>query len=60
MSAYSDWKCGALTDDEYKQAYAHERGEDHGEIPFDDDIFEDPDDEESYLCEMRNGYERWR
>lgn len=43
MSAYSDWRCGALSDDEYKTAYAMERGEDHGEIPF---FYEDEDDEE--------------
>ena len=24
MSAYSDWKCGALTDEEYKQAEQYE------------------------------------
>ena len=34
MSAYSDYKCGALTDDEYKFCARHELGEDHGELPF--------------------------
>lgn len=31
MSSYSDWRCGALTDEEYESVYRHERGEDHGE-----------------------------
>ena len=47
MSAYSDWKSGALSDDEYKQAYRMERGEDHGEIPFYyNDVIEDEDTED--------------
>ena len=48
MSAYSDWRCGALTDDEYKSAYRHERGEDHDIILFydaiDDEDMEDKDE----------------
>ena len=32
-----------MSDDEYKTAYAMERGEDHGEIPFN---YEDEDEEE--------------
>ena len=31
MSAYSDWKCGAITDVQYRQAYMMDRGEEHGE-----------------------------
>lgn len=31
MSAWSDWRCGALSDEEFVNVYAHERGEDHGE-----------------------------
>jgi len=31
MSAYSDWRCGAISDEEYKFLYNHELGEDHGE-----------------------------
>ena len=32
-----------MSDDEYKTAYAMERGEDHGEIPF---FYEDEDEDE--------------
>ena len=48
MSAYSDYKCGALTDDEYKFCSRHELGEDHGELPFWDGMegVEDGDREE--------------
>lgn len=31
MSAWSDWHSGAITDDEYRLAYAFDCGEDHGE-----------------------------
>ena len=41
MSAYSDWHSGAITDDEYRLAYAHELGEDHGELPPDPEELED-------------------
>jgi len=34
MSAYSDWRCGAISEEEYKFLYNHELGEDHGELPF--------------------------
>lgn len=37
MSAYSDWKSGAITDDQYRQAYMMDRGEDHGEEPEQDE-----------------------
>lgn len=43
MSAWSDWRCGALTDDEYKFLYSRERGEDHGEDL--EDEWEDEEDE---------------
>lgn len=42
MSAYSDWKVGALTDDEYDYVSRHELGEDHGE-EFDYEQDEDRD-----------------
>lgn len=43
MSAYSDWKCGALTDEEYRSAMRRECGEDfpREELPF---YTDDPDD----------------
>lgn len=43
MSAYSDWKAGALTDDEYRSAMRRECGEDspREELPF---YTDDPDD----------------
>lgn len=41
MSAYSDWHCGAISDDEYRLAYAFDRGEDHGELPPDPEELED-------------------
>lgn len=49
MSAYSDWKCGAITDEEYKFLYARERGEDHGEDPADE--WEDDDSEGGLISE---------
>ena len=51
MSAYSDWRCGALSDDEYKTAYAMERGEDHGEIPF----YDEDEDEERTYTKLKDG-----
>lgn len=39
MSAYSDWKCGALTDEEYESAMRWEHR-------FDKDDFYDIDDNE--------------
>ena len=38
MSAYSDWKCGALTDEEYKFCMRRECGEDDAdyEIEYDE------------------------
>ena len=53
MSAWSDWRCGSLTDDEYKFLYSRERGEDHGEdlyglnsdISFIDDWIDEEDDD---------------
>ena len=49
MSVYSDWKCGALSDDERKWCERMERGADHGErsdyeydeIPEDEEILSD-------------------
>lgn len=58
MSAYSDWKCGALTDKEYTFCANHETGADHGEEPYDD--YYDDDDEENHMCELRDGYRRWK
>lgn len=42
MSAYSDWKVGALTDEEYNYISRHELGADHGEEP----DYEQDDDRE--------------
>ena len=44
MSAYSDWKAGALTDDEYKSAMRRECGDDspREELPFYTDDADDP------------------
>lgn len=49
MSAYSDWKCGALTDDEYAFACQWEYGSDNEDLlfslgPGDDDENDDEDD----------------
>lgn len=43
MSAYSDWKAGALSDDEYRSAMRRECGDDfpRDELPF---YTDDPDD----------------
>ena len=47
-----------MSDDEYKQAYRMERGEDHGEIPFYyNDVVEDEDMEDSdYDRTIKTGY----
>ena len=45
MSAYSDWKAGYLTDEEYRASYAQEQWEqDHypDDMPFYTDDLEDP------------------
>lgn len=42
MSAYSDWRCGAISDEEYKFYASHELGADHGEEP----DYEQDDDRE--------------
>lgn len=34
MSAYSDWKCGAITDDEYKSLARRENGDSSGRNVF--------------------------
>ena len=31
MSAWSDWRCGAISEQEYKTAYNMDPAEDHGE-----------------------------
>lgn len=31
MSAWSDWQCGAISEEEYKTAYNMDFAEDHGE-----------------------------
>jgi hypothetical protein len=31
MSAWSDWKCGAISEQEYRTAYNMDPAEDHGE-----------------------------
>ena len=31
MSAWSDWKCGAISEQEYKTAYNMDPAEDHGD-----------------------------
>ncbi len=45
MSAWSDWKVGAITDEEYRRysRYEHERD---NEDPFDDDYGYEEDNEE--------------
>ena len=62
MSAYSDWKCGAIPDERYAFCANHETGADHGEEDFyyDDEENCEEDDIESAACEARDGYKRWR
>lgn len=52
MSSYSDWKCGALTDDEYDFVSRREAAEDkyledkmYAEV-YEDDYDEEEDDDE--------------
>lgn len=47
MSAYSDWKVGALTDEEYSYISRHELGADHGEEP----CYEQYDDDREILSD---------
>lgn len=44
MSAWSDHKCGALTDEEYEFVRKRERGEDD-RLPFEDDFDDEYEDE---------------
>lgn len=44
MSAYSDWKVGALTDEEYNFVSRHELGEDHRE-----EFDYEPDEDRDFL-----------
>ena len=56
MSAYSDWKRGYLTDEEYRSSYAKEQWEqDHpyGDTPF---YTDDPDDPH-WRCENCSRYD---
>lgn len=46
MSAWSDWKCGAISEEEYKTAYNMDPAEDHGE--------EYEKEEEQYYDKMQN------
>ena len=41
MSAYSDWKCGAISDEEYRSAMRRECEEPRETLPF---YTDDPDD----------------
>lgn len=43
MSAWSDWKCGAISEQEYKAAYNMDPAEDHGE-----EYGEEYEEEEDY------------
>lgn len=43
MSAWSDYKCGALTDEEYKFCVRREMGEDHGEDEMEE--YDDPEEQ---------------
>lgn len=54
MSAYSDWRCGALTDDEYKSAIRREceESEEHG---CNDCFYRDSCDSKGYYCPVKEG-----
>ncbi len=45
MSAYSDWKCGALTYDEYRQEAAYEARRDEYCDHYEDADYEEEEDE---------------
>ena len=45
MSAWSDHKCGALTDEEYEFVRKRERGENDDKLPFEDDFDDEYEDE---------------
>lgn len=57
MSAYSDWRCGAISDDEYRMAYVFERGEDHGEVPFYSEHEDDVDEDELEAMDLEDQFE---
>ena len=53
MSAYSDWKCGALSDDEYRDQcnweareddYLYNKMLDEADIDYEDEDFDDEED----------------
>ena len=50
MSAYSDWKCGALTDEEYRYEMRRECG-DPDDIPFWSEEGEEYDEYGEEYCE---------
>lgn len=49
MSAWSDWQCGAISEQEYKTAYNMDPAEDHGEDPA------EYDDSEEYEGRIKHG-----
>lgn len=68
MSIFSDYKVGALTDEQYYNAcvtmnlqdsYEQEHMYDDKEEGDDEDDYDD-DDEEDHMCELRDGYKRWK
>ena len=44
MSAWSDWQCGAISEQEYKTAYNMDPAEDHGE-EYEEEYEEEEEDE---------------
>lgn len=54
MSAYSDWKCGALSDDEYRSIARRENAdeEEHGCF---DCYYRDSCDSKEYYCPVKEG-----
>ena len=54
MSAYSDWKCGALSDDEYKSIARRENADDEEHGCF-DCFYKDSCDSKGYYCPVKEG-----
>ena len=55
MSAYSDWKCGALSDDEYKSISRRENGDKDERIYFQEEADCETCEHNRYLYTKPNG-----
>ena len=57
MSIFSDYKVGALTDEEFHNECVKMNMQDRYEQ---EHMYDDDEDDEDMMCELRDGYRRWR